>query len=148
MAESRESEERYVAYVNGSEEEQEKQKAEIRALWRPIPFPDSDCFSDWQEAEKGLKGGVIMVVTDVTVLSRDPEEWAERAIVFIERGAILEPNNEKHKEWWNAYLDRGPRNTLMMGGRGRVLLGLEERYSELLQEEDAQREQREQQDRT
>ncbi len=140
MAESSKPKDHIVAYVPGSEDQQEKQKAELQVVWSH-QLKDSEFVSDWQEAEKELKGGVIMAVTDLTVLSRDPEEWAKRAIVFIKTGAILEPNNEKHRTWWKDYLAGNPRNTLRMGGEDRVLFGLEKRYSELLQEEDTKREQ-------
>jgi len=135
-----------VAFVHGSKEEREKQKAEIQACCHHV-LRDSEFVCNWHEAEKKLaetepKGRFMLIVSDLGAISRDPDELAERLIVFIETDAVLSPVNKEHEAWLKDNCRKGSRTTLALGGSGgrdRVLLELKKSCRKLLQKEDARR---------
>jgi hypothetical protein len=123
-----------TAYVCGSEEQRERQKDEIQEHFYGRLL-EGDFVSDWRVVERRRKDTeqdniFMLVVTDLQVLSRDPKEWAERVIAFVEdTGALPWPLKYEHRERWG-------RNCRAVDGMDKecILAFLERQYDRLIEE--------------
>lgn len=128
-----------VAYVHGSTEDKTHQTAKIRAYWSRDMLRDSEFVSEWAEVERKLaqtepKSRFMLIVSDLLVLSRDPEEWAERVILFRETGALLCSINSEHESWVRRNVASAPGMTFTPESRANILLFLQNQYCGLLEE--------------
>jgi hypothetical protein len=128
-----------LALVCGSDKEKERQRAEIRVYWPPYALRDSQFVSDWAEVQGKLtqtepKRRLMLIVSDLLVISKDPEDWAKRVILFIETNAVLWPAKEEHREWVNRNCADGRGMTFTVEGRPNILRFLESQYCGLLEQ--------------
>jgi len=99
---------RTLGFVGSSEAEQEKQKADISQYCqeKSLILPaDNQFFSDWQMLEKELQQGqyIAVVVTDVGVLSKEPNESADRVVTLLEYRIRVEVINRQQYDLLEPY---------------------------------------------
>ncbi len=131
-----------LAFVRGSEEEQEKQKSEIREYCkRRLGIQSSDILflSDWNMMLKKLKDKATIIFTNLRVFSTDYKELAKKLCdLIIDRRNFVCPIKEEHfNKLRNHQYDKRPEELLLIEGyRERALAGLEKLCCDILKDDD------------
>ena len=128
-----------LAFINGTEEQQEKQKSEIckycptAGLVTPI---GDEFISDWQTLKTRLQqeGYRTVVVTNLRVFSSDPDELAGILCdIMFDRRIRVEVIKKKHYKLLKpCQPENRPKELFDERCRGRALAGLKEVCNKIL----------------